>query len=552
MTGRRGFALVAVCAAAVLGTALLQLERLSAQSGARDPHVLVGRSLTELRAQDDRVSRMLRRGDLRLRERLADKLLAGRFIERADQFHQGVRVFGGDVARQIAAAQTVSVFGTVYDDISIDTRPAIDEVAARAAIESHTGIAPGRTRAGELVILPLASSTYALAWKVRTVVGADIREYFVDAATGAVIFAYSDLQTQNAVGRATGVLGDSKKISTLSMSGGFNLTDGLRPPAIRTYDMKGNPERVFDVVNGFTVLGAADLATDSDNVWTDGAAADAHVYTGLTYDYYFRTYARKGLNDANIPMRMLVHPVNLADFGKYATTYPTLFANAFYAGGGYMVLGEGLPANTTSNGRSWNRFAGALDIVAHEITHGVTDYTSNLIYLNESGALNESFSDIMGTAVEFFYQPPGDGLLKADYLLGEDVARAIAPNAVDGFRSLANPNAYGHPDHYSIRFLGSTDNGGVHINSGISNHAFYLAVEGGTNRVSKLSVQGVGAANRRQIERVFYRAFTQLLTANSTFAMARFATIQAARDLYGGGSDAERAITEAWTAVGVN
>jgi bacillolysin len=551
VTPRGAFA-VSVCAAAVAAAALLRFEPVNAQGGTREPRVIAARSLTELRAQDDRVTRMLRGGDLRLRERLADKLVAGRFIERADQYHQGVRVFGADVARQTAASQTVSVFGTVYDDIAIDPRPAIGESAARAAIETHTGLAVGRARGGELVILPLPSGTYALTWKIRAAVAGDIREYFVDALTGAVIFEYSDLQTQNAVGRATGVLGDSKKISTQSASGGFNLTDGLRPPSIRTYDMKGNPERVFSVVNGFTVLGAADLAADTDNVWTDGAAADAHVYTGLTYDYYFRTYARKGLNDANISMRMLVHPVNLADFGAYASTYPTMFANAFYAGAGYMVLGEGLPANVTSNGRSWNRLAGALDIVAHEITHGVTDYTSNLIYLNESGALNESFSDIMGTAVEFFYQLPGDGLLKADYLCGEDIARAVSSNASDGIRSLANPSAYGHPDHYSLRFLGSGDNGGVHINSGISNHAFYLAVEGGTNRVSRLAVQGVGAANRRQIERVFYRAFTQLMTANSTFAMARIATIQAARDLYGSGSDPERAITEAWTAVGVN
>lgn len=549
MTRPRSFALAACAAAAA--AALLRLEPVSAQS-TREPRVLAARSLTELRAHDDRVTRMMRGGDLRVRERRADKVMSGRVIERADQFHQGVRVFGGDVARQIAASQTVSVFGTLYDDIGIDTNPVIDEPLARAAIEARTGLAPGRSRAGELVILPLASGGYALTWRLRVAVDADIREYFVDATSGAVIFEYSDLQSQNAVGRATGVLGDSKKISTQSASGGFNLTDGLRPPSIRTYDMKGNPERTFSVVNGFTTLAAADLAADSDNLWLDGAVVDAHVYTGLTYDYYFRKYARRGLNDANISMRMLVHPVNLSDFGRYGSLYPTLFANAFYAGGGYMVLGEGLPSNVTSNGRSWNRVAGALDIVAHEITHGVTDYTSDLIYLNESGALNESFSDIMGTAVEFYYQAPGDGLQKADYLCGEDIVRAAAPGATNGIRSLADPNAYGHPDHYSRRVLGSSDNGGVHTNSGISNHAFYLAIEGGTNRVSRLTVQGVGAGNREQIERVFYRAFTQLMTANSTFAVARMATIQAARDLYGAGSNPERAITEAWTAVGVN
>jgi Zn-dependent metalloprotease len=96
-----------------------------------------------------------------------------------------------------------------------------------------------------------------------------------------------------------------------------------------------------------------------------------------------------------------------------------------------------------------------------------------------------------------------------------------------------------------------SDNGGVHINSGISNHAFYLAIEGGANRTSGIAVQGVGGANREQIERVFYRAYTQLLPADATFSLARAATIQAARDLYGAGGVVERAIVQAWTAVGV-
>jgi bacillolysin len=186
-------------------------------------------------------------------------------------------------------------------------------------------------------------------------------------------------------------------------------------------------------------------------------------------------------------------------------------------------------------------------VVAHELAHGVTDYTSDLIYRNESGALNEAFSDIIGASVEFFFQPAGSGYLKADYLLGEDLT---APSGA--FRSMADPQAYDDPDHYSKRYLGTADNGGVHSNSGIANHAFYLAVEGGVNRTSRLSVQGVGAANREKIEKVFFRAFTQLLPASATFSIAREATLQAARDLYGAGSDVERAIGQAWTAVGVN
>ena len=99
--------------------------------------------------------------------------------------------------------------------------------------------------------------------------------------------------------------------------------------------------------------------------------------------------------------------------------------------------------------------------------------------------------------------------------------------------------------------LGLDDNGGIHTNSLIATHAYYLAIEGGTNRVSGLDVTGVGAANREQMEQIFFRAFTQFLTPLSTFADARAATIQAARDIYGVGSTPEAAVIQAWDAVGV-
>jgi thermolysin len=218
-----------------------------------------------------------------------------------------------------------------------------------------------------------------------------------------------------------------------------------------------------------------------------------------------------------------------------------------------MVYGEGLPTGVVllPLRQSWNYLAGALDVIGHELTHGVTAYTSGLIYANESGALNEAFSDMIGTSVRFYFRPSGSaGPLKATYEIGDEV---VTPG---GLRSMDNPALFGQPDHYSkLVVLPNTpagDNGGVHINSGIANQAFYLSIEGGTNRTSGLPVQGVGSANREQMEKVFYRGFTQLMPANATFSVARAVTIQAARDLYGVGSAAERAVTQAWTAVGVN
>jgi thermolysin len=309
--------------------------------------------------------------------------------------------------------------------------------------------------------------------------------------------------------------------------------------------MRGDWARVIDYLNGDTALAASDVASDTDNEWTDGAVGDAHVYTGWMYDYYFKRFNRRGLDNGDIPIVTLVHPVRRIDFFDLVEDLQDFFLNAFYAGDGVMVYGVGLPAGVTLGGQTVDFFSGALDVVAHELTHGVTEFSSNLIYANESGALNEAFSDMMATSVEFFFQRPGNGTLQADYLIGEDVIRP------GGFRSLANPGLFGDPDHYSRRFTGTDDNGGVHINSGIPNHAFYLAIEGGTNRTSGQPAQGVGAANREQIEKVFYRAFTELLPANATFSVARAATIQSARDLYGAGSAAERAVAQAWSAVGV-
>jgi thermolysin len=531
-----------ILAIVAIGLTLLVQPAAQGTSGVR---AVTATAPRDVRDWDTQITRMVRDGQVRSRGEDADLLVAGRTHERLDQYYQGVRVFGGELVRQADEGQTVSVFGALYTGIGLDVDPTLSPAGVADILEEMTGVALGAGRAPELVVLPRDEGGYVLAYRARVMTPTDLTVYFIDAGTSDIVMQYSDLQTT--IGTGTGVLNDTKKVSTTPRSGTYLAIDAMRPPAIYTYDLKGNLARTQLYLNGLVTLNDSDVASDTDNQWADQAAVDAHAYAGWTYDYFYKRFGRQGLDNRNLTMSSIVHPVRREDWASVPSSILNLYyLNAFYAGGGIMVYGEGLPPGATVGGRQWNYFSGALDVVAHELTHGVTDYSSDLIYRNESGALNEAFSDIMGTAVEFYFQQTGTGYSKADYLLGEDLT---SPQGA--FRSMANPQAYDDPDHYSKRYLGTADNGGVHSNSGIANHAFYLAVEGGVNRTSGLSVQGVGAANREKIEKVFYRGFTQFLTANATFALARAATLQAARDLYGAGGDVERAIEQAWTAVGV-
>jgi len=410
----------------------------------------------------------------------------------------------------------------------------------------------------ELVIVRSDDGEYRLAYTSVGASQATVVRIFIDASSGMELSRYSEIQTQARVGTGTGVKGDEKKLSVVFEAGAYFTDDGLRPPALGTFDMRGNTARSLSVIDGATLF-ASDRASDTDNRWADPGVVDAHAHVGWIYDYYFKRHGRRGLDNRDRPLVGVINAVTPQAALSLPNSLRVLIDNAFWCGAcgprgiGLMYFGSGVPPTffDVSTGQNVTALAGSLDIVAHELTHGVTDSTSRLAYVGESGALNEAFSDMMGTSVEFFYEPTGTGRGRADYLIAEDSFRALRSGSIDGIRSMSAPGSFGQPDHYSRRYLGSEDDGGVHINSGIPNNAFYLAIEGGTNRTSGLAVQGVGAANREQIEKVFYRAFVFLLPSNATFSTARSATIQAARDLYGAGSAPERAVTQAWTAVGV-
>ncbi|HMB81819.1 MAG TPA: M4 family metallopeptidase [Vicinamibacterales bacterium] len=506
-------------------------------------------SATDLRVVDQVVDGMIRDRALVIRETQRDTLLPDRVHERFDQYLRGVRIVGGDLTRQTAPDGTVSLFGTLHDDLTLDLTPALSVDAARVAIATAVGGEPSGG-APELVVLPL-SDGYHLAYGGQAFAGVELLNVFVDARTGALLQQYSDFI--NEVGHGKGAYGDDKKVSAKSLSGTFVADDPLRPAAVTTYDMKGNLTRTLNALNRVTTLATADIASDSDNDWTDSTVVDAHVYGGWYYDFIAKRFARHGLDDHDLRMAMITHPVRIQDIGTATdAVIGQYYLNAFFCptcladGRGAMVFGEGAPRGTIYQNIDVKPFSAALDVVAHELTHGVTANSARLngFVYSEAGALNEAFSDMFGVATSFFYQAPGNGALQASYVIGKDLS---VPSGSFPIRSLSNPLVNGDPDHYSLRFIG----GDPHYNSTIASHAYYLAIEGGTDRTSGRSVQGVGAANREQIEKTFFRALTALMPSSSTFALTRVATIQAARDLYGVGGVVERAITQAWDAVGV-
>ena len=238
---------------------------------------IVPGSAQALRTWDTRTQSMLRTGELRIRQVRDDTLIPGHVVERADQYYRGVRVFGADISRQMDDHGVVlSVFGNLYDGIDIAADPKLTPDEVRTRVADLAGGDQAESNEPELVVLPRDEGGFRLAWRMRAITPrVDIVQYFLDAASGDVLMQYSDRHTQSAVGRAVGVLGDSKKISVTGSGSTFTARDLLRPPVIETEDMKGDPGRTLGYLLGLLTLGPADVASSTDNNWTDGAVDDA-------------------------------------------------------------------------------------------------------------------------------------------------------------------------------------------------------------------------------------------------------------------------------------
>ncbi len=265
----------------------------------------------------------------------------------------------------------------------------------------------------------------------------------------------------------------------------------------------------------------------------EGAAAsgDSHVdvnydHLGTTYNCYKTNFNRDSFNNAGAQLKSTVH-------------YSSNYVNAFW-NGTQMVYGDGDNVDSGPLGKS-------LDVTVHELTHAVTSSESNLTYSNESGALNEGMSDIFAAYCESWTKAWSTEA--AVWMIGDDIWTPAT--AGDALRYMANPTQDGSSkDYYPERYTGTSDNGGVHWNSGIANLAFKLLSTGGTHPRGKTTttVTGIGV---QKAGAIFYKANVDLMTASTTFAQAKTYTEQAAEALYGAGTAEVTSTTNAWLAVGV-
>ena len=266
---------------------------------------------------DRQIVALQRSGALRLSASVEDRLVEGRVHDRFQQYVGEARIWGGEVVRQRSSRGVETVFGNLYDDLRIDATPRIAAETAVARATAIAGRAPLAGRAPELVVLPMDDGSFRLTWYVRVLTGSDLIALFIDARTGEEAHRYSDLRTQSAVGTGTGVLNDRKKISARQSGSVFLADDALRPPSLVTYDLRGNPARTDAILEGVIAASQSDIASDTDNTWSDGPIVDAHVYLGFTYDYFFKRFQRRGFDGNDRRIERIVHPANRNELFTY-------------------------------------------------------------------------------------------------------------------------------------------------------------------------------------------------------------------------------------------
>lgn len=501
------------------------LERAASE---RDPDLATARAFL-------RANRALLRIDdpdseLSLRRRQRDRL--GKRHLRFDQRYQGLPVWPAELIVHLDARGNVELMTGVYVPTprKLSRTPALttqDAVRyARRAIRGPRA-ATASARAHELVV-------YAAEGRPRLVYRVDLPlsitedwRVLVDARSGAIVRAYNRVAAESVAGSGLDLGGVSRPLDVWKDGSTYYMLDASKD----MYDETSSPPAP-DATRGAIVIGdsgnrppSSDPMTLGDPVqvvasapagpWLADAVSAAHGLSTV-YDYYEQRHARTSLDGQG---------GSILAFVRLGQDYFNAFFNP---SGSFIAFGDAEP------------YAGALDVVAHELTHGVTSHSAGLEYVDQSGALNEAFSDIFGEAVQAFSTGSVDWI--AGTFLGNLRSRNLAdPSSVEICCGRSYPSKLSEllkPDDPVLGAQVIQDNGGVHLNSSIVNHAFYLLAAGLP-----------GAIGIPDAERIFYRALTVYLVRFSQFVDARLACIQAAEDLFGGGSSQALRTAEAFDQV---
>ncbi len=490
---------------------------------------------------------------------------------RMEQSYNGLPIYASEIILHAKDGKIIGLNGRYRATPAIDVNPTLAKASAVSLVKEHLStkatfapfpqgklaaqFTPAHQEETQLVVYYDDAPIAHLAWQVN--IHPNITEewlYLVDAHTGKILeshinscqFAHND-HIKEAIKQAKG----GKKVdATTSIqmdpldgsldASGLDLNNLLRQ--FKTYNITAQSTNfMIDVTRSMYNAAGSTLPdepagaiwtingnntspqgndfqvthlTNGSNNWGDKKAVSAHYNAGLAYDYYKNTFGRNSINGQG---GTIISIVNVADENGQGMD------NAFWNGNA-MFYGNGKDA--------FKPLAGALDVAGHEISHGVIQNTANLEYQGESGALNESFADIFGAMID-----------RDDWKMGEDVVfTSVFPSGA--LRDLSNPHngasqlgqAGFQPAHVNEQYNGSQDNGGVHINSGITNKAYFLIAT---------------ATTKDKAEKVYYKALTDYLTKHSQFKDLRIAVLKAAEDIYGAGSSEVNAIGPAFDQVGI-
>ncbi len=480
----------------------------------------------------------------------------GQIHARFSQVHKGVRIYGAEIILHSNEGEFAVLNGRYYPTPDIlDVSPSLSIASAKEVIEKDLttkGVEFVENRfvkekfKSEVVIYHKNRDKNAerLAYHVTILPNAMARyEYFVDAKTGEIIHNFN--HTCNFVGHqycnhndhqanekvimdgsadasAADLFGVKRDLKSYLSAGSYYMIDVSRPMfKLAQSKMPEDPVGAIQTLDAFNTSPEKssfkyDNVISLDNKWTSKATAiSAHYNAGLAYDYYKKTFARESINGKG---GTIISLINIVEKNGGS------MENAFWNGEA-MFYGNG--------GSAFSSLARGLDVAGHEMSHGVIQNTANLEYENESGAMNESFADIFGAMID-----------RDDWKIGEDVVK-LSAFPTGALRDLSNPNNGGtninsngwQPKNMTEKYKGTEDNGGVHINSGITNFAFYK--------------YATALNSKAKAEQVFYRALTKYLVKSSQFIDLRAAATQSATDLYGAGTKEVTEVANAFGSVGI-